>query len=119
MADKIKSFRDLKIWQLGIEIVEDIYKDIKKFPPEELYALSAQMRRSVVSMPSNIAEGFQRRHNKEYRQFLYISLGSAAELETHIEIAVRIGYLSDERKSFLLEKIDHFSRMTMALLKRL
>jgi len=72
----------LRMWQKGIEIVKDIYMLTSKFPKEEIYGLTAQMRRSAISIPSNIAEGFKRSFPKEYKQFLHISLGSAAELET-------------------------------------
>ncbi len=78
MEEKIKSFKDLKIWQKGIEIVKDVYDITKSFPKEELYGLTSQMRRCAVSIPSNIAEGFKRYHNKEFKQFLYITLGSSA-----------------------------------------
>ena len=100
-----------------MEIVEDIYKLTKEFPKEELYGLSAQMRRCAVSIPSNVAEGFTRKHNKEYKQFLYISLGSCAELETQIEITTKLSFLSDKQKEELLEKINHTTRMIMNLLK--
>jgi len=79
---KIKSYRDLNIWKRSIKVVEDIYKITKNFPKEEIYGLTGQLRRSAVSIPSNIAEGFARFSNKEYRQFLFISLGSCAELST-------------------------------------
>lgn len=79
MGKKIKGFKDLRIWQKGIEIVKDIYEITKPFPKEELYGLTSQMRRCAISIPSNIAEGFKRYHNKEYKQFLYITLGSSAE----------------------------------------
>jgi len=115
--EKIRNFRDLNIWKLGMEIVEDIYKLTKEFPKEELYGLSAQMRRCAVSIPSNVAEGFTRKHNKEYKQFLYISLGSCAELETQIEITTKLSFLSDKQKEELLEKINHTTRMIMNLLK--
>ena len=117
MTGKIKNFRDLNIRKLGMEIAVDIYKETKQFPHQELYGLSSQMRRAAVSIPSNIAEGFARKHNKEYRQFLYICLGSCAELETQIEIAYSQGYLSEDTKSAFLEKTNHLSRMTMNLLK--
>lgn len=100
-----------------MEIAADIYKETKQFPQQELYGLSSQMRRAAVSIPSNIAEGFARKHNKEYKQFLYICLGSCAELQTHIEIACSQGYLSEDVRSALSEKIDHISRMTMSLIK--
>ena len=115
--EKIRNFRDLNIWKLGMEIVEDVYRLTKEFPREELYGLSAQMRRCAVSIPSNTAEGFTRKHNKEYKQFLYISLGSCAELETQIEIAFRLKYLNEQAKEVLLEKTNHVTCMTMNLLK--
>lgn len=77
------------------------------------------MRRSAISIPSNIAEGFRRQHNKEYKQFLYISLGSCAELETQITIAKELNYIPNEKEAALLEKLDHLSRMMSNLLKRI
>lgn len=115
--ERIKNFRDLKIWNLGIEIVADVYNLSKKFPKEEIYGLTSQMRRSAISIPSNIAEGFARNHNKEYKQFLYISLGSCAELETQIEAAFMLNYINKDLKEILLEKTNHLSRMTMNLVK--
>jgi four helix bundle protein len=84
---KIRSFRDLEVWKLGMRTVVDVYKATASFPRDELYGLVSQLRRAAVSIPSNVAEGFNRIHNSEYRQFLYIALGSCAELETQIEIA--------------------------------
>ena len=91
---KIKNFRDLDVWLLAMEIVVDIYEYTKTFPKEEVYGLVSQMRRAAVSIASNIAEGFNRYHNKEYRQFLYITLGSCAELETQIEVSLLLGYIT-------------------------
>ena len=119
MEDTIKNFRNLNIWKLGVEIVEDIYKTTKTFPKDELYTLVSQMRKCAVSVPSNAAEGFARKHNKEYKQFLYIALGSCAELETQIEIAFKLKYISEQKKRILLDKVNHVTRMTMNLLKRL
>ena len=116
---KIKNFRDLNIWKLGIEIVEDIYRVTSTFPKDELYGLTSQMRRCAVSIPSNIAEGFARKHNKEYKQFLHITLGSSAELETQIEIGLRLKYLAASDYEELLERINHVTRMTMNLIKLL
>ncbi|GAI41746.1 unnamed protein product [marine sediment metagenome] len=73
MIKKIKNFRDLDIWKKSIEIVKDIYKTVRKFPKLELYSLTNQMQRASLSIPTNIAEGFNRFHNKEYKQFLYIA----------------------------------------------
>ena len=96
-----------------------IYKSTEKFPKQETYGLICQMRRAAVSIPSNVAEGFRRYHNKEYKQFLYISLGSCAELETQVTIAKELKYLQVSDETVLLEKLDHLCRMTMNLIKRL
>jgi len=109
----------LRIWQKGIEVVKDIYILTKKFPKEELYGLTSQMRRSAISIPSNIAEGFRRYHNKEYKQFLYIALGSCAELETQIIIANELNYISDDDKSAVIEEIKYICRMTVKLINKL
>lgn len=102
-----------------MEIVFGIYRMIQKFPREEIYGLTSQMRRSAISIPSNIAEGFNRFHTKEYSHFLYIALGSCAELETQIEIAWRLEYLLAGQKDSVLEKVDHESRMLTNLIKKL
>jgi four helix bundle protein len=119
MEEKIKSFKDLRIWQKGIEIVSDTYILTKKFPKEELFSLTSQLRRSAISIPSNIAEGFKRFHNKEYKQFLFIALGSCAELETQIIIAKELKYINKNEETKLVEKLDHVCRMTSSLIKKL
>ncbi len=119
MNRKITNFRDLDVWQKGIEIVKDVYTTVEGFPRQEVFGLTSQMRRSAVSIPSNIAEGFNRFHNKEYKQFLYVALGSCAELETQIEIAAELKYLAAEAKGVLLEKLDHETRMLRNLVKKL
>ncbi len=118
-AAKIKSFKDLEIWKRSIRLVEDIYAVTRTFPKEEIYVLTSQLRRSAISIPSNIAEGFARFHNKEYKQFLYVSLGSSAELTTQIIIASRLKYIGVAKADALLDKIDEISRMTMGLIKKL
>lgn len=119
MPDKIRNFRDLEVWKLGKMIVLDIYKITKEFPKDEIYALTSQMRRSALSVPSNVAEGFNRFHNKEYKQFLYIALGSCAELETQIEVAYELKYILETTMKEVLEKIDHETRMLRNLIKKL
>ena len=114
---KIKNFRDLEVWKLGMEIVVDVYESTKIFPKEETYGLVSQMRRAAVSIASNVAEGFNRYHNKEYRQFLYIALGSCAELETQIELSLLLGYITQSIRKKILEKLDHESRMLRNLIK--
>jgi len=117
--NKIKSFKDLKIWQKGIQLVEDVYALSKALPKEEIYGLQSQLRRSAVSIPSNIAEGFARIHNKEYRNFLYIALGSCAELTTQIIIASRLKYIEGLKAETILSNIEVISKMTMSLIKKL
>lgn len=119
MNEKIKSYRDLEIWKHGIELVKDIYSITNNFPPHEIYCLSSQMRRSAISIPSNVAEGFRRFHNKDYARFLHITLGSCAELETQITIAKELKYIKQEAEINLLEKLDHICRMITNLLKKL
>ena len=119
MSVKIKSFKDLNIWMRSIKIVKEIYQISKLFPKEEVYGLTNQVRRSAISIPSNIAEGFARFHNKEYRQFLFISLGSCAELSTQMIIALHLGYVENKKADQLLNEIDEISKMTMCLIKKI
>lgn len=116
---KIRSYRDLKIWQRAIDLVEEIYNVTRSFPSEEKFGLTSQMRRCSVSVPSNIAEGFGRVHNKEYRNFLFISIGSCAELSTQLTISARVGYLEKAKEQRLQDEIDQISRMIMSLTKKL
>ena len=96
--------KDLDIWKLGIELVEEVYKTTSEFPKEEIYGLSSQMRRTAVSIPSNVSEGAARSGKKEFIQFLYVSLGSLAELETQTIIAEKLGYLKSSQLMELIEK---------------
>jgi four helix bundle protein len=115
----IETYRDLEIWKQGIELVKSLYKLTDKLPKQETYGLISQMRRSAISIPSNVAEGFKRFHNKEYKQFLYVTLGSCAELETQITIAKELKYIQQNEETVLLEKLDHIGRMISNLLKKL
>jgi four helix bundle protein len=117
--EKIRNFRDLEVWKLGKAIVVDVYRGTKGFPQEEVYGMVSQMRRAAVSIPSNVAEGFNRKHNAEYRQFLYVALGSCAELETHIEIGHDLGFISAPGRDHLIEQLDHEPKMLRNLIKRL
>ena len=117
MNKGINNFKELRIWKIAIELVKKIYKVSAKFPKEELYGLTSQMRRSAVSIPSNVAEGFRRQHNNEFKQFLYISFGSCAELETQLIIARELGYIESSQASKLSESLDYICRMTSNLIK--
>jgi len=119
MAEKVKNFKELIMWKKGIEIVKDVYALTNRFPKEELYSLTFQTRRSAISIPSNIAEGFKRSHNKEYKQFLHITMGSLAELETQLIIAKELGFINDTELNNISEKIDHVSKMVLSYSKKL
>lgn len=116
---KIKDYKDLEVWKKGIEIVDEIYHLTNQFPTEEKYGLGAHMRKTAISIPSNIAEGFARKYLKEYRRFLFISLGSCSELETQTVIAKRRTYAHEANWERLKDYLDHESRMLMNLAKSL
>lgn len=104
----VKTYKDLIVWQKAMDLVKEIYLLTEKFPKDELFGLRSQMERAAVSIPSQIAEGYMRKHRKEYLQFLSISLGSAAELETQILICKSINkfeYLNFTKAENLLEEV--------------
>ncbi len=115
MNGKIESYRDLKVWQKSMDLVVLVYKLLKKLPVEERFALCDQIRRSVVSIPSNIAEGKSRNSIKEYKQFIGIAKGSAAELETQLLICERIAYLDKDDLSETLGLLEEVSKMLAKL----
>ncbi len=114
----IKSYKDLDVWKRSIELVKKIYIITKDFPKEEIYGLTNQMRRCAVSIPSNIAEGKTRQHVNEYIQFLYIALGSCAELESQIIIAKELKYLKEPETEDLNE-LDEIGKMLRGLINNL
>lgn len=111
----INSFRDLRVWQLGMEIVEQIYRLTQGFPASEMYGLTSQMRRAAVSIPSNIAEGHTREHSKEYLHHLSMAQASLAELQTQVEIARRLNYISLEQLNQTVEQSVLLSKQLYAL----
>ena len=102
--ENLITHKDLDIWKLGIELVQEVYKTTVEFPKEEIYGLTNQMRRAAVSIPSNISEGAARSSKKEFIQFLYVALGSLAELETQAIISEKLGYLRNHPLMELIEK---------------
>lgn len=114
---KILTHKDLEIWNLGIELVQVLYRITNSFPKDEIYGLAAQMRRAAVSVPSNISEGAARNSRKEFIQFLYIALGSLAELETQIIISHKLKYTDDE--AILLEIVEKLRRKLINFIKYL
>ncbi len=115
----IRSYKDLEIWKRGVELVTSIYMLTKGFPKSETYALVDQVRRAALSIPSNIAEGHSRQHTKEFRQSLYVALGSLAELETQLIIVGELGYLEEEKLNQSFLEMDAIGKMTRGLIKRL
>ena len=114
-----QSYQDLVVWQKAMQLVKLIYELTKKLPKEEIYALSSQMRRASVSIPSNIAEGYERNSRKEYIQFLSIARGSNAELRTQLQISVNIEYLTEEDVKEAVEISNEVGKMLGALVKKL
>lgn len=108
-------FKELKVWQKAIELVTETYLLTKGFPKEELFGLASQIRRCVVSIPSNIAEGCGRKSSKDFNNFLGIALGSSFEFETQIIIAKNIGYLTEEQFLSLESEIQHIQNMIIKL----
>ena len=113
----ILSYRDLNVWQNAMDLVEDVYKITANFPKEEKYGLISQIRRCSVSIPSNISEGFMRKSTKEYIQFIYIALGSLGELDTQMEIAVRLKFM--ESKKDFNEKLLLIRKQLYGMVKSL
>ena len=111
------NFKDLKIWQKAMELTMEIYSLVRLLPKEETYALSDQMRRAAVSIPSNIAEGQGRGSDKEFIQFLYFSRGSILELSTQLEICQKIGYITSTEAAKASELITETCKMMQALIK--
>jgi len=112
----LKTHRDLDVWKKAMDLVENLYNITSNFPVEEKYGLVSQIRRAAVSIPSNIAEGAGRKSDKEFVQFLYVSMGSLSEVETQLLIAQRLKIISD-CESF--EDINSVRKMTVGLINYL
>lgn len=112
---KSSDYRQLKVWQKAMDLTVEIYSLVNKFPRAENYALSDQMRRSVVSIPSNIAEGQGRNSDKEFVNYLSIARGSLWELETQIEISERLHYIDSGQKNKVYEQTEEIGKMLNAL----
>jgi four helix bundle protein len=113
----MKSYRELEVWKVSMDFSVEIYQLTKCFPSYELYGLSSQLRRAVISIPSNISEGASRHSTKEFLQFLYISNGSLSEVETQLEIALRLKYI--ETLDNVISRIKVIRKMLINLIKSL
>lgn len=115
----ISSYQDLKVWQVSMDLVEQVYRLTQSFPKQEVYGLTSQIQRAAVSVPSNIAEGHARDSTKEFLHHLSIALGSLAELETQLIIAARLGYLEKQDVNIVLLKTNETGKMLRGLQKAL
>ena len=114
----IRSYKELKVWQAGMRLPVSVYRITEGLPKSEQFSLVLQMRRAAVSVPANIAEGYQRQHDKELRQFLHVSFGSLAELETYLHLCEQLGYLAAEPIAGVLAQTDEIGKMLRALIAR-
>ena len=111
----VRGFRDLRVWQQAIDLVEQVYRLTERFPDREMYGLAVQLRRAAVSVPSNIAEGHTRQHIKEYLNHLSIAQGSLAEIETQLEIAFRLKFIPTDSHQALLTQVTSLPKQLYAL----
>jgi four helix bundle protein len=116
---RIKSYKDLLVWQNGIQLVKEVYLLTQQFPGEEKFGLVSQMRRAAVSVPSNIAEGQARRSTAEFTQFLSVAQGSLAELETQLIVSIELRFCSQDGTSELLGAIHRLQKMLHSLRTKL
>ena len=113
------NFKELKIWQLSRQLVKEVYELTSTFPLEEKYGLISQIRRCVVSIPTNVAEGCGRKTNKDFSHFLNISLGSAYELETLLTLSLDLQFISNEQHEAFSIQLSEIQKMIFGLIKTL
>jgi four helix bundle protein len=118
-SERATSYRELKVWQRSLALALQIYKVTEDFPRHETYGLCSQIRRAVVSVPSNIAEGNQRDSVREYLHFVSIALGSLAEVETQLLLSAELQYVDKAKSQSLLAEIDEIGRMLHGIQKYL
>ena len=114
-----KHYKDLQVWQKSMDLVESIYILSGTLPKEEQFGLSSQLRRAATSIPSNIAEGYTRASTKDYIRFLSIARGSAAEIETLLEICKRLAYFTEQQIQISLNLVNEISKMLTAMILKL
>jgi four helix bundle protein len=115
----VQNFRDLRVWQLGMVLVEQVYRLSRGFPKQETFGLTSQIQRAAVSIPANIAEGHAMGSTKDFLRFLAIAQGSLAELETHLMLAERISYADQADVAAILDQCTQEARMLRSLRMRL
>jgi four helix bundle protein len=119
VGEAIKSYKDLDVWLMAMSLAERCYRATKEFPREELYGMTAQIRRASASIPANIAEGYGRDQTGSFVQFLRIAQGSTRELETHLILAGRVGLLSRDALSAPLDECERISKMLRSMIRSL
>ena len=119
MGSEIKNYKDLLVWQRGMDLAVTVYNLSKKLPKGEQFGLTSQLKRASASVPSNIAEGYGRQSTGSYKQFLSISRGSLLELETQILLCIRLGFLEPTDADIILEDINILSKMLSSLIIKL
>lgn len=112
-----RTYRDILVWQRAMDLVEAAYKMSDRFPEEERFGLTSQLRRAAVSVPANIAEGYGRTHRGDYLHHLSIARGSLAELETHVAIAVRLGFAKREDALLVWEIAQDVGKMLRSMVQ--
>jgi four helix bundle protein len=115
----MNTFREIKAWQKAMNFVTKLYRSTRSFPHEELFGITSQMRRSAVSIPSNIAEGFGRNSSNEFKRFLQISMGSLFELQTQLEISKNLEYINETSFNELYQDLREIEAMLSAFIKSL
>jgi len=119
MDDDIKSYRDLRAWQSGIDIAANVYRLTQNWPKAELYGLTSQIRRAATSIPANIAEGYGRHSSGSYIQFLKVAQRSLKELETHLILASRVAITTEDAIELILQQTDALGRMLFGPIRKL
>ena len=115
----IQSYRDLQVWQEGMNLAEACYRLTKGFPREEIYGMTSQIRRAAASIPANVAEGYGRKSRAEYIRFLYIAQGSLKELETHLLLSQRVELVAAQAINPILRQCESVGRLLTALIRAL
>ena len=115
----IESYRDLEVWKRGMEIAKLVYRLTKHFPNDELYGMTSQLRRAAVSIPSNLAEGWGRRGNKEFQHFIRVARGSLKELETQLILSGEVELTTSDKVQPILERTEILGRQLVALSRSL
>lgn len=114
----LHNYKELKVWQKAMDVVVEVYKISATLPLDEKFGIVSQLRRSAISIPSNIAEGAARGSDKEFKRFLEISLGSANELNTQVLLCVRLNLITEESITNLLAQLNEISNMLVILIKK-